>query len=91
MVKMGDFKALRDGIHNEFVRRNKTVPNDAYSVEPSVGGKIYKEHIQKVFDDIKIFDNSKVYTVNANNIVKVSDITDSITYIKSLMNQNIRA
>ncbi|MCH4199291.1 MAG: hypothetical protein LKF87_03710 [Clostridium tyrobutyricum] len=89
-IKVNDFKRLRDAIHNELSRRNKTIPSDSYVVEPAVNSKILVEHSQKVFDDIKVMDSTKFKTIDNTTIIKASTYTDAITYIQTLMNQNIK-
>lgn len=89
-VRVNDFKQLRDAIHNELSRRNKTIPSDGYTVEPAVNSKILIEHAQKVFDDIKVMDSTKFKTINNTTIVKTDTYNDAITYIQTLMNQNIK-
>jgi hypothetical protein len=87
---VNDFKQLRDTMHNELSRRNKTIPNDAYTINPALNSKILVEHSQKIFDDIKIMDANKFKTINLNNITKAETYSEAITYIQTLMNQNIK-
>ncbi|WP_242652549.1 hypothetical protein [Clostridium kluyveri] len=55
-----------------------------------MNSKILVEHAQKIFDDIKVMDSSKFKTINNTTIIKASTYTDAITYIQTLMNQNIK-
>jgi hypothetical protein len=90
MVKVNDFKQLRDAMHNELSRRKKTIPNDVYTINPALNGEILVEHSQKVFDDIKVMDVNKFKTISLGNITKAETYTEAITYIQTLMNQNIK-
>ncbi|MCX8132032.1 MAG: hypothetical protein N3I35_18285 [Clostridia bacterium] len=85
-----DFVELRDAIHTELARRNKTVPDDTFIIQPASGVAVYKEHIQKVFDDCKLMDSSKTYSVNIGSIIYSEDASDSVSYIKALMTQNVK-
>jgi hypothetical protein len=91
----GDFKQLRDEMHNELVRRSKTPPSDSYIHEPVSSDYSYVEHAQKVLDDVNsgysygltvnppITNPYKV--LNSGDYIMLDDMSASIEYIKSLM------
>lgn len=88
---VNDFGSLKNAIRNEFTRRNKTLPSDAYTIDPSNGGILYAEHPQKVLDDIHTFDSSKSYpSIGVENPILVNDISSAIQVIQTLMSQNTR-
>jgi len=89
-ISQNDFSSLKNALRNEFARRGMTLPtNDTYTIEPAIGLNIYKEHLQKVFDDEHLFNSSINHNVATGDIILTSSITDTITYIQTLMTQNI--
>lgn len=90
IIRSNDFSSLKNAIHNELVRRSKTIPNDSYNVSPAVNVLIAVEHAQHVFDDINVMDVTKFKTITLNNITVATTYSESITYIQTLMNQNIK-
>lgn len=87
----GDFSDLKTAIRNEFSRRSKTLPTgDSYSVNPAIGVVLSKEHIQRVLDDVHTFNSSQNQSVGIGNVVKTSDSASTISYIQTLMSQNVR-
>jgi hypothetical protein len=62
----------------------------AYTTAPAAGNKVQLEHMSKYFTDAVNFPASgKTYTVAQFDVIKTVNISDSITYVTSLMNANI--
>jgi hypothetical protein len=88
-INLSDFKSLRDAMNKELTRRYIT-PADAYSIEPVLGGNIIVQHPQKAYDDINRLNTSKYKVISAATVVLGNTYTDTVAYIKTLMNQNLR-
>jgi hypothetical protein len=70
---------------------NPTNPTySSYTTTPATGGKISLEHISKIFTDLNNFPASgKAYAATQYDIIKTSSMSAAVTYIQTLMNQNI--
>jgi hypothetical protein len=80
---------LFTSLNGEFTRRSKTPTYSAYTVTPATANNVLVEHASKLFANVKAMDATRNYTINANNIVMTSDLTNTISYIQTLMNQNL--
>ncbi|MDQ7096949.1 hypothetical protein REC12_25470 [Desulfosporosinus sp. PR] len=91
IFKADDFLDLKAAIRNEFSRRSRALPTgDTYTIQPAIGVVLTKEHVQRVFDDVHLFNSSQNQSVGIGNVVKTSDTASTIVYIQTLMAQNVR-
>lgn len=84
-IQMRDFISLKNAIHNELKRRNKSLPNDDID-----GKKVLAEHAQKIFDDIKFINSSKAKNIVKGECIKADTLSEAKTYIQTLMTENIK-
>jgi hypothetical protein len=89
-----DYSSLKSAIENEITRRSLGAtanPLSAYLAQLDAADPTLRAHADKIFTDIKVVDTGSTYGVNANNTVLAADFTGAIAYIKTLMNENIKA
>lgn len=95
---MNDFQTLRNEMHNELARRSKTIPADTYTTNPAAGISVFKEHYQKVLDDVNSGFSQGLtvspavtnpYKTVTEEVILTSNITNAILYIQRLMSQTV--
>jgi hypothetical protein len=91
-ITASDYNELLTYTVGEYSRRGLTPTYNAYAVTPNTDGAVLLEHVSKWFTDLNNFPGSGTsYAMTQYNVVKTADMSDAITYLKSLMNQNIVA
>jgi hypothetical protein len=89
LTKYDDLTYIKHSLDNEFIRRSKNSPT-GFIVAPSNGSSALKQQVQKLFDDCKAMDSTKNFTINSLNIIKTSDLSDCIYYVKTLMMEVVK-
>lgn len=90
IILENDLKSLKAAAEAELKRRSRTSLISGYTVPINQGTIAYIEHIQKYLNDCNNAKTSQGYSASQGANIATSTVTNSIAYIKQLMQENIK-